>query len=76
MPGLFTRARRAKDYSLSVGGVTGVTETVMHRMSFDIGTQPAKSVKKSGRLSAILLFATVMILAWSLEPMLKAIVSP
>ena len=43
----------------------------MHRMSFDIGTQQTKSVKKSGRLPAILLFATVMVLAWSLEPMLQ-----
>lgn len=76
MPGFFTSARRAKDYPVAVGGVTGVTEAVMHRMSFDIGTQQTKSVKKSGRLPAILLFATVIILAWSLEPMLKAIVSP
>ena len=27
MPGFFTSARRAKDYPVTVGGVTGVTES-------------------------------------------------
>ena len=75
MSGLFPRARKAKDYSTPVGGVTGVVETAMHKMSFDIGKQQAESDKKSGPWSAIFLIATLIILAWSLEPMLKAILS-
>jgi hypothetical protein len=57
------------------GGVTGVVETAMHKMSFDIGKQQAGSDKKSGPWSAIFLIATVVILAWWLEPVLKAILS-
>lgn len=47
----------------------------MHKMSFDIGKQQAGSDKKSGPWSAIFLIATVVILAWWLEPVLKAILS-
>ena len=75
MPGLFMRARKPKDYHRPVGGVTRVTEAVMHRMSFEVAHQKDESAKKSGGLSAILLVATVMLLAWSLEPVLKAILS-
>ena len=47
----------------------------MHKMSFEVAKQQDEAAKKSGGLSVILLIATAVILAWSLEPVLKAILS-
>ena len=48
----------------------------MHRMSFEVRKTPPAAPRKDLYWPAMILFAMVVSLAWSLEPVLAKIINP